>query len=291
MLTSLSRIQASRHVSTVALLSLLWLAQPDGAVAASAQPEVNLRIGGSGTDLATFRIIADEFEKRNPGYKVEIPPSLGSGGAVRAVRAGWLNIGLISRPLKRTEESPDINTILYAKTPLVFAVSSKHPVNTLTLEQVAAIYSGERIRWDNGSDIRLVLRPKSDSDSLLLLATYPQLTNALNKAWGRRGIPLSVTDQEAAEKLQNLPGAFGTTTLTLILSETSAIKALLLHGIEPSVKNITNGQYALHKELYLILPIHLPPKTAKFIEFIHSTESIEILQRTGHQVFEFTLSR
>ena len=270
-----------RYLWEVTLLTMLWFVQPGHAA------NTNLRIGGSGTDLATFRIIADEFEKRNPGVKIEIPPSLGSGGAVKALRAGWLHLGLLSRPLKLSEESPEFNAVLYARTPLVFAVSRDTAVSSVSLEQVAAIYRGDLTEWDNGAPIRPILRPKSDSDSILLLATYPQLARAFNKARARRGLPLSVTDQDTANKLENLPGAFATTTLSLIRSGSGTIKALALDGISPSVESISNGHYRMHKELYLLLPASLPPQTARFVEFVGSKKGFEILQRTGHQVIEF----
>lgn len=246
--------------------------------------ETNLRIGGSGTDLATFRLIADEFKKSYPNIKVEIPASIGSGGAVKAVTSGWLNIGLMSRSLKQSEQSSKFATHLYAKTPLVFAVSNPHSISSITLKQIEAIFSGQLTKWNSQEEIRLILRPKSDSDTLILLAAYPQLAASLNKAHSQRGLPVAISDQDAINNLENLPGAFGTTTLATILSESRKVKVLALEDDMPSAGNV---QYSLYKELYLILPKNVSQEAVKFIEFLRSSKSIEIFRRTGHQVIKF----
>ena len=244
-----------------------------------------LRIGGSGTDIATFRLIADEFEKLNPSIKVEVPDSIGSGGAVKAVKSGWLDIGLMSRPLKSSELSSKLVSYLYGTTPLVFAVSSTHSVSSVSPKQLEAIFNGELTKWNSKDEIRLILRPKSDSDTLLLLDKYPHLKASINKAHLQRGIPIAISDQDAIKYLKDLPGAFGTTTLALLLSEPNDVKVLALDGVAPSVEN-TN--YPLNKELFIVLPNKVSDETKKFIEYMRSPKCIEIFKRTGHRIIEFS---
>jgi len=244
-----------------------------------------LRIGGSGTDLATFRLIADEFEKLNPSIKVEIPDSIGSGGAVKAVKSGWLDIGLMSRPLKSSELSSKLVSYLYGSTPLVFAVSRAYSVSSVSLKQLEAIFNGELTQWNSKDEIRLILRPKSDSDTLLLLDKYPHLKASINRAHLQHGLPIAISDQDAIKYLKDLPGAFGTTTLALLLSESHDVKVLALDGVAPSNEN---NNYPLNKELFIVLPTKVSTNTKKFIEYLRSPKCIEIFKRTGHRIFEFS---
>ena len=47
-----------------------------------------LNIGGTGAALGSIRVIADAFEEANPGVKINISKSIGSGGGLKAGIAG-----------------------------------------------------------------------------------------------------------------------------------------------------------------------------------------------------------
>ena len=65
-----------------------------------------LTIAGTGADLEAIRVLADAFEGANANVKVDVLPSLGSSGGVKAVFAGVINLGLTSRP--RACDSPSV---------------------------------------------------------------------------------------------------------------------------------------------------------------------------------------
>ncbi len=64
-----------------------------------------LKIGGTGAALGTMRLLADEFVRLHPDTSIVIPDSLGSGGGIKAVLAGALDIALSSRQLKSKEKN------------------------------------------------------------------------------------------------------------------------------------------------------------------------------------------
>ncbi len=246
-----------------------------------------LRIGGSGTDLATMKILCQALFKAHPETNCKVLPSLGSGGGVRAVQAGKLDIGLTSRPLKQSEKSPELVAIHYANTPLVFAVAESSPVHAVTQTQLKDMYSGEHIRWPSGEIARPILRPASDSDTLLLGKYFPDLKPALAAARKRRGIPTAATDQDAADMLAKVPGAFGTTTLTLIKAEKRPLKPLVLDNIAPTIENTADGTYRIFKPLYLIVNSSRSGQVRPFLDFLKSPEGKAILSQTGHVTLEF----
>src|SRR5688572_25768834 len=116
-----------------------------------------IKIGGTGNALGTMRLLGDAYTRQNPHIKVTVLPSLGSGGAIKAVPKGVLDIGLSARPLTGDEGKLGAVSIEYARTALVFAVSTKINVTALTLDQVADIYGGKMANWPDGTQIRPIL--------------------------------------------------------------------------------------------------------------------------------------
>src|SRR3972149_4828813 len=149
-------------------------------------------------------------------------------GSRSAVAATSRIMGLAGRPLNGEEPNLGIQATKYAMTPFVFAVHRTVRITGLTLDGVAGIYAGKR-DWENGKRIRLVLRPREDSDTPILKGMSPKMSAAVDIAMRRRGMIGAMTDHDAADAIENVPGAFGGTTLALVLSEKRAIRVLARH--------------------------------------------------------------
>ncbi|MFZ5525020.1 MAG: substrate-binding domain-containing protein [Pseudomonadota bacterium] len=243
-----------------------------------------LKLGGTGTDLGAMRIMADAFQKRSAGTAIVIQPSVGSAGGISAVLAGALDIAISSRPLKDEERALGAKEWAYAKTPLVFATDQKSPQTQLTSAEITGIYDGTVTQWRNGTAVRIILRPETDTDTVILGKHIPGMDAAMKKAYQRRGPPIAMTDQNAADNIQMIAGAVGPSTLALILGESRPLKALAFNGIAPTVENISNGTYPMTKSLYLVTGPHPRAETQHFIDFMRSHEGAAILRRTGHLV-------
>jgi len=246
-----------------------------------------LRIGGSGTDLSTFRHLSQKFKQHNQDIIINILPSLGSSGAVKALKDGKLDIGLLSRKLKNQEKDARFIAKHYARTALIFTVNKKSEIQSTNIKNIAAYYSGIEKYWPDGSVVRPILRPQSDSDMNLLRSVFPKLTRSFEIAYHRKGLPLAVTDQDSADKISRVPGAIGTSTLALILSENRPLKALKLNNISATIKNIENGSYPLVKDLYYVVNNPSKNEVKHFLTFLTSDTGINILRKTGHQVIHF----
>ena len=255
------------------------------AVAPCVQAET-ITIGGSGADLGTMRLLGDAFQRTEPKVRLEILPNMGSSGAVKGVLAGKLDIGLVARDLKDEEKRFGLRKLYYARTPLVFAVASHNPQTGIDRARLVQIYTGRNMHWEHGAPIRLVLRPESDSDTAVLKLGLPGMAAALAEAYKRRGLPIAVTDQDAADAMEAMPAAIGTSTLALMLAEKRKLKALALDGIVPSSATLASGAYPLAKELYFILPATPRPLVQRFIAFMQSRQGAAILEQTGHVVIK-----
>lgn len=244
-----------------------------------------LVIGGSGTDLGTFRILAEAFSKKNPSIEIKILPSMGSSGGIKALKHGMLDLALTSRALKDKEKSLDLISMHYASTPLVFAVASSSKQRNINTDQVLKIYTGAVKRWPDGSVVRPVLRPSTDSDTKIVLDSLIECKKCFYQAYQRRELPVAITDQESAGMIGNIPGGLGTSTLALILSENKPIKALALNNVVASADSLKNKTYPMYKNLYLVYNRqHNNQNLTAFLSFLTTQRAQSIFLNTAHLV-------
>lgn len=243
-----------------------------------------LTISGTGSALGTIKLLAREFKKLSPGADIEVLPSVGSSGAIKAVLAGALDIGFTSRPLTGEEKGQGLIEQELGKTPFVFCAARGANIRNISLADLARIFNGTLTTWPDGSPLRLVLRPLSDTDTQILKSISPSMSGALESAHRRSGIKIAMTDQDSADAIENIPGAISTCTLALILSESRKIEILSVDGVQPTLQNLKNGTYPYSKKLFSVIRKQPQPLAQRFIEFLRSDRGRAILVRMGHWV-------
>jgi len=254
------------------------------AVAAASAQAQELKIGGTGAALGTMQRLGQAFARNHPDTRVTVLPSMGSGGGIKAVLAGAIQIAVSSRPPSEAESKAGVVAVEYGRTPFVFATSSTSRVTGITTQNLADFYAGKVDEWPDGSKLRLVLRPIGDSDSEIIKSISPAMRDAKSAAEQRKGMLFTVTDQETAASIEKVSGALGTSTLALLMSEKRALKALSLDGVAPSARTIADGSYPLAKQLFVVTAPKSPPEAQAFVAFVQSPVGREILQQTGHWV-------
>jgi len=249
-----------------------------------ARAEDVLRATGTGTALGAMRRLGRAFEMGHPGHRLVVLPSLGSNGAVKALAAGAIELAVTGRQLRPGEEASGLRVVPYAKTPFVFAVGPHVGITGITSAEIARIYRGEQERWPNGLRVRLVLRPRAETDTSIVASASAEMAEAVEIAMGRKGMLWAATNQDCHEILAHTPGAIGPSSLTHILTEDPSITPLSWNGVEPTVGNLASGRYPLAKTLYLV--VRAPPSAAvrRFLAFLASPEAARILEEAGNLV-------
>lgn len=250
--------------------------------AACAADPIELRIGGTGNALGTMRQLAQSFAASAPRYRPVVLPSIGSSGAIRGVPKGAVHLGVSSRPPNEDEGRSGIVAMEYARAPTVFAVREQNPVNSISLREIADIYAGRMQQWPDGNTVRPVMRQPGDDNTQQIARLSPAIADALKNAEQRSGLSFASIDQEAADKMESIAGAFGVTTLALIRSENRKLKALAIDGVAPTPENAAAGRYPLQKHFYLILPKEPAPGVSELVAFIRSPAGRKILEKNGH---------
>ena len=242
----------------------------------------SIKIGGTGSGLGTMKMLVQEFNKSRPDAQLVVTPSLGSTGAIRAVLAGAVDIGISTRPVTAEENRQGASARSYARTPFFPATGATNDCTGLTLRELAQIYSGKVTRWPDGSPIRLVVRPDSDSDTVAMRAFSAEMDRAITAALARKGLRMADTDQDNADALEKLPGSLGTTTLTQIMTESRAIRPLALDGVAPTLQSLAAGRYRYFKTLHLVTGRNPSPLARDFAAYIRSPAGQAVLAGSGN---------
>ncbi|WLT32218.1 PstS family phosphate ABC transporter substrate-binding protein [Geothrix sp. PMB-07] len=238
-----------------------------------------VRVGGTGSGSGALLALAKAYERHHPDHSIQVLPSIGSTGGIRAVADRKLDLGCISRAMTKEEESLGLEAQSLATTAFVFATSAHTAAGPLTLKEVEDIYAGRKATWKDGRPIRLVLRPKSDTAHAYLSGFTPGMKATLDQAHALPGVCVGITDQEALTQLEQTPGSFGTAVLGLIVSEGRQVKALPVDGIQP-----TSPDYPFTLTLRMVFRRSEWSAAAQsFMAFAQSKEGRQILSQAGYR--------
>ena len=254
-----------------------------GNITTSALAEI-VRIGGTGAALGTMTLLAAAFQKAHPEHSVRVLPSLGTSGGLKALQARAIDVAVSARDINIEEKSAGLSAFKYGVTAFIFVSHPKSSAQSLTKESLVDLYTGKQANWANGQPVRLVLRPKGDSDTKQLTKLSPEVEAAVAEAHAKNGMTIAITDTDAADQVEKTPGALSTSTLALVLSENRNFHILPFEGVTPNVATLNNGSYAHTKGMYVVISATASTGTKEFLQFMRSTEGTEILKKTGHKV-------
>ena len=114
-----------------------------------------LRVAGTGGALGMLQRIVAEYAAVS-GVQLELVPSLGSKGAIRATADGVIDISVSARPLDTDEAARGLTAIPFARTAFVLVTSNRNP-NSLNSIELAAILKATNPKWADGSIVRAVV--------------------------------------------------------------------------------------------------------------------------------------
>ena len=276
----LKKSEAQKKICLTALLVLVV----SGLGAVENLHAETIKIGGTGFGIGVMKLLARSFEGTHPVEEIEVVPSLGSSGGIKALLHGALDIAISGRPLKPEESGKGIEATEFTRTPFIFMVNESVAKKTITLQELEKIYRGEELAWPNGGRIRPVLRPDSDSVTQVVRKLSPGMDQAMTFAMSRKGMILAITDQQSAQVVEKTTGALAAGTLTQVYSEKLRVNILSFNGITPSVTALCGGAYPLSIPLYLVTPARPGKTSLDFLRFLFTEEGRKILAENGNMI-------
>ncbi len=239
-----------------------------------------LRIGGTGASTGMTRVVGAVYSQQAGASSIEVLEGLGSGGGIKAVAAGVVDISFSSRALKKKEHGKGIVASPILRTPFV-AVTSHSNSGGLRRVEFANYYGRADARWADGLRVKVILRPKTESDTKLMASFFPGMSEAIMAARDRDEVPIAHTDQDNAMMAEVTPGALTSGTLLQMLAEKRQLRILPIDGIKPTVETMMSGKYPYYKTLYIVHAEKPSPDVAKFIAFLRSPAGIAELSKLG----------
>lgn len=240
-----------------------------------------IRVGGTGAGTILMQHLIDVYLNHYPNRQVSaVMPPMGSGGGLRALSAGAIQVAIISLP-PAPEESASFEITPWLTTPLVFTGKNVASGPQLTVTTVSDIFSGQTTRWADGTAIRIILRSERETDTKRLRAYASILDTAITNAHRRLGIIVADNDVENLTRLEQTPGSFGTVALGQLLLTKSPLKAAMFEGTPPSSDTLSKGTYRLEKPFYLISARNPNPATQEFIKFLQSQDALRFAMHNG----------
>lgn len=249
---------------------------------AAAGPEKVVRISGSGTASPIVERLAEEYAGWNPGVSFDFGVGTNTGGGIRGVHEGTLDLAVANRPLTEEEASSGVGYHPFARDAMVFAVHLPNTAFSLSSDQVRALYAGEATDWsDVGGDPQPVIllgRDPDESATKLLLVPF------------MKGLEVSpsviILDRstEMLDALQTTSGAIGFTSLGLLrLEGIESVAPVELDGVEPSPRSLDDGSYPWMMTFALVSPPGGASGAAEdFLSFVTSADARPILERYGY---------
>lgn len=241
-----------------------------------------LRVGGTGAAKVALQRLTSDWQ-REQGVELQVMPELGSTGGIAALLAGGIDVAMSNRPPRASDGAiQGLRVLEYARTPFALAVHHRLGVQELSLGEVAALFAEGAARFPNGARARPVLRSPSAGASDKMRALSPQIAIAYDRALLRRGMLHAATDTEAAELIEQVPGAFAGLTLAQLLQEGRPHVALHIDGRAPTLAHLASGRWPHGRLMYAIARADSPAVAHGLLDHLRSPRSRALLLAGGY---------
>ena len=220
--------------------------------------------------------LGEAFMNNNSGASFTYNPT-GSGSGIKAVIEGRCDIGLSSRALKDEEKAEGLVETVLAYDGIAMVVNPANPVSDLTVEQIAAISTGEITNWKEvgGNDAEIVLIGREAGSGTR--DGFESITGTGEACQYRQ--ELTSTGDVITTVAQN-PDAIGYASLA---SVEDSVKALSVDGVLPSEDTVKDGSYAIQRPFVLVTRTDEPLSDVAqaFFDFATSADAREIISGAG----------
>ena len=220
--------------------------------------------------------LGEAFTSENRDAKFTYNPT-GSGSGITAVVEGRCDIGLSSRALKEEEAAQGLVGTTLCLDGIAVIVNPENPVSDLTLDQIAAIYTGSITNWSEvgGNDAEIVLIGREAGSGTR--DGFESITDTKDACQYRQ--ELTSTGDVITTVSQN-PDAIGYASLA---SVGESVKTLDVAGVTPTEDTIKDGSYAIQRPFVLVTKqdTALSAAAQAFFDYALSSEANDIILKAG----------
>lgn len=220
--------------------------------------------------------LGEDFGARNPGVTVTYNPT-GSGSGIKAVQEGRCDIGLSSRRLKEEEKASGLTETVLAYDGIAIIVHPENPVTDLTMEQIAAIFTGEITDWSEvgGSDGGIVLIGREAGSGTR--DGFETITGTEDSCKYRQEL---TSTGDVITTVSGNPAAIGYASLA---SVKDSVRAVSVNGVAPGEEAVRDGSYAVWRPFVLVTRTDaaLSATAQRFFDYATSGEANDMITAAG----------
>ena len=220
--------------------------------------------------------LKEAFEAENPDVTIQYTGS-GSGAGITGAQEGTCDIGLASRDLK--EDETGVHQITVAKDGIAIIVNPENPVSDLTIEQIAALATGETANWADvgGNDAEVVFMGREAGSGTR--DGFESITGTEDTCVYQN--EYTSTGEVVAGVAAN-PNAIGYASLSAVEGDTT-VKVLTVGGVAPSEATVLDGTYEIQRNFNFIISdsTELSPAAQAFVDWATSTAASDLIAGAG----------
>lgn len=248
-----------------------------------------IQIKGSDTMVNLGQAWAEAFMKANPKVSVAVTGG-GSGTGIAAMLSNTCDIAELSRELTSEEiamakeKGFEPKQITVALDGLAVVVHPANPLSGLTMDQLAAIFSGSVSNWQEvgGSNLSIVVLSREVNSGTHVYFKEHVLRRGRRDSqaeFAANALMLSSSQAIADEVAQN-PGAVGYYGMGYISAKEKALaiaKDANSPYVQPTIDNVISNAYPISRPLLMVTRGQPVGLVASFIDFVLSTEGQKIV--------------
>jgi phosphate transport system substrate-binding protein len=232
-----------------------------------------ITVAGSTSVEPFAELLAEEYMSRHPESHIYVQGG-GSTAGIEAAISRTANIGMSSRNL--IDDERNLLAVTIAKDAIAIIVHPTNPIETLSLDQIRNVFSGTMKNWKElaGPDhpIDVVTREEGSGTR----ESFQKFV------MGKEDISLGALVQDSNGAVRQViasdPSAIGYMSLGLVNEQ---VRAVRISGVEPNLKNVYNGKYALVRPFLFVFNGEPTGEAKSFSDFVLSPLAQKLLLKEG----------
>jgi phosphate transport system substrate-binding protein len=277
----------------ILLLFLLPACADSSVQAAQVGDAVYLENKGSDTMVNLALAWAERYQDSHPGVRISVTGG-GSGTGIAALLNNTVDLANASRHIKAEElekaRASGIEPVEFvvARDAIAVIVHPQNPVGSLTLTQLADIYSGKINNWrEVGGEDRPIVRLSRETNSgthVYFLEVVLRLGEKDNKTLFSQDTLLLPSSEGIINEVRQNPNAIGYDGLGYVPHD---LKVVAIAGkgstvyVRPSIATVNNGTYPIARDLYIYTAGQPEGIVKEYLDWILSDEAQEIVSDLG----------
>ena len=246
-------------------------------------------MSGSSTVLPPVSKAAEKFSAAT-GISVIVNAG-GSGGGFNQLAEGQSDIGMMSRNITSGERKAFKNLsfteVAIGRDAVVPSISSEiydAGVTSLTISQIAGIYTGDIQNWSEvgGPDIDIFVIDKEASRGTRQVFMNVVLGDPKAEALGADLVTGSNNEEQTA--LVQSDAGIGMLSIAWLNNDVRGLAITLQNGgtVEATIENIRAGTYPFVRDLNVVKRDDLKPSANQFISYLLGPDGQKLVEESGY---------